>query len=274
MATETTRLFLLFLVMMTALSLAPMLSHAAVFWDDEMESFGSGDNQFDTLPIQPPPPYNPTTSDTSIKFSGAGSLRYNFYDYCQNRPTREIPTPCGGWTDRTFPSSDEHYGRLYIRVSQNFVHSASTGQSKIWGLRSSTGLSKMWFLFYFGLGLTGSMENTPNDGSTSNIPTNMTIPRETWSCVEWHFVANTPGVPNGIMQTWFNGTQTLNRNDVQFRGANNNSVWDFVRLYRQAGSGNVWIDRVAIGNTRIGCLGATSSSDTTRPASPQGLVIR
>lgn len=266
MATENTRPLLLFLAIMTTLSLVPTWSHATVFWDDELEVFGNGADQFDTLPTA-----GGHTVDTVVKFSGAGSLRYNYTELCQTSGSAQ---PCGGWTDRTFIQTNEHYGRVYMMVSDNFQWGAPNGQTKIFGVRSTTGLSKLWFNFYFGLGMIVSAENTPLDGSTTNIPINMSMPREQWVCFEWHFIANTPGVANGTLQTWKDGTQTVLRNDIQWRGPTNTSAWDFVRLYRQSGFGNLWFDRIAIGNTRIGCLGATSASDATRPAPPRGLVTR
>ena len=94
-------------------------------------------------------------------------------------------------------------------VSSDFQWGAPNGQTKIFGVRSTTGNSKLWFNFYFGLENIISAENTPADGSTTNIGVNMSQPREQWTCIEWHFIANTPGVPNGTLQMWKNGTQTI-----------------------------------------------------------------
>ena len=284
MSTENIRPFLLSLVMMTALSFVPMLSHAAVFWDDEMEVFtgsGHGGGGTPTGGVNPlpttadPQGIFPMTADTATKFSGAGSLRYNYTARCQVTDGSLGTQPCGGSTSRSFPYADEHYGRVYLRVSQDFQWGAPNGQTKIFGVRSSQGLSKLWFNFYFGLGMIVSAENTPNNGSTSNIHLNYTVPREQWTCFEWHIKANNPpGTPNGILETWGNGVRTILRNDVQWRGTGNNSYFDYIHPYRQSGFGNIWLDRMATGSTRIGCLGATPASDTVQPAPPQGLVIR
>ena len=75
-STENIRPFLLFLVMMTALSFVPMLSHAAVFWDDEMEEGTTG------FKYQPNYDSGAFTYDTSVKFSGSGSIRLNFPNAC------------------------------------------------------------------------------------------------------------------------------------------------------------------------------------------------
>ncbi len=73
MSTENTRPFLLFLIIMTALSLAPMLSHGAVFWDDEMEE-GNTDSSHAYMPSTMIPGVN-MAYDTNVKFSGNGSIR-------------------------------------------------------------------------------------------------------------------------------------------------------------------------------------------------------
>jgi hypothetical protein len=153
-----------------------------------------------------------------------------------------------------------------LRISQNFQWGAVNGQSKVWGVRSGTGLNKLWFNFYFGLGMIISAENTPETGHTQNIPINFTMPREQWVCFEWHFKQNSPaGTPTGIAEVWVNENQTLNRTDIQWAGPTGNTSigWNHIRNYRQSGGpqtlgvgqvAHIWFDRVAVGDTRIGCL--------------------
>ena len=210
------------------------------------------------------------TYDTAVKFSGSGSLRFNYPIACQG-PIAS--TPCGGWTDRLFPSGPEHYGRLYLRVSSDFQWGAANGSTKIIGLRGP-GTSRFWPSFYFGLNMIVSAENTPTDGQTTNIPINTTMPREIWTCFEWHYIANTPGVANGTLQTWKDGVLTTNRSDVQWRGPTNTSHLNYVRLYRQSGFGSLWFDRIGVGDTRIGCIGAPPVVDTTPPTAPSSLVAQ
>lgn len=273
------------LLTLSVLLCLPTMAQAVVFWDDEMETFAGGANQFDPLPIIDPVGHEVVTSP---KFSGAGALQYNYYDACH---ALTGGTPCGGWTDRFFPNdsaaaeTNEHYGRTYLRVSQNFKWSNGNGQSKLWGVRSNTGLNKLWFNFYFGLGMIISAENTPTTGSTTNIPINITMPREEWHCIEWHFKRNDPiGTPTGIAEVWFDGTQTLNRSDVQWTGPTGNTSvgWNHIRQYRQSGGplvtgigdvAHVWFDRVATGSTRIGCDGSPPIPDTTPPSPPTALSL-
>ena len=84
MSTEHTRPLLLSLIIMTALSLAPMLSHAAVFWDDEMEQGNT--NFLPAYMLSTMIPGGNMAYDTNVKFSGAASLRYNYPAICQTAP--------------------------------------------------------------------------------------------------------------------------------------------------------------------------------------------
>ena len=284
----------------------------AIYWDDELTTFngtghGSGGattGGFNPLPIFPEPVWDnpntpapndgwgipgtqPMTVDTSIALSGTSSLRYNYTGRCQVTDGSAGVQPCGGSTSRNFGVyAPEHYGRIYIRISANFQWAAVNGQSKIFGVRSTQGVSKMWFNFYFSLGVIASCENTPVTGSTSNIPKGgslFTMPRETWTCFEWRIKANDPpGTANGELQTWVNNVQTFLRTDISWRGPGNNSYLDFFHFYRQNGGpaqgdeadgiAHIWFDRVAIGNTRIGLVGGPAP-DTTPPPVPSAPTI-
>jgi hypothetical protein len=41
-------------------------------------------------------------------------------------------------------------------------------------------------------------------------------------------------------------------------------------MYRQSGLGSIWFDRVAVGDTRIGCVNTTGNAP---PAAPRGLIV-
>ena len=120
-----------------------------------------------------------------------------------------------------------------------------------------------------------SAENTPADGSTTNIAIQYVACHESNGlCFEWHFIANTPGVPNGRCKCGRRDPNDCCETIYSGIGPTNTSAWDLVRLYRQSGSGNLWFDRIAIGEYADWVLRSTSASNTTRPAPPQGLVIR
>lgn len=273
MATEHTRPLLLSLIMMTALSLVPMLSHAAVFWDDEMEA-GS--------PFEAPYAIGigAMAYDTNVKMSGAGSLRLEYPTQCE--PLALGNVGCGGGAGREIPPTDNLYRRIYFRMSGQgpivtpsrlFETSVKTFTKML--RATSDGINKEWWM----MGCCGSkrflltQENTPPGGAT-NVFTNFTLTDNRWYCLETHDKLGTPGVANGIAEAWVDGVNVLTKSDILNRQAGNNNLWNRVEVFRQTGRGNIWWDRFATGNTRIGCLGATPASDTTPPAPPQGLVIR
>lgn len=276
MSTENIRPFLLFLVMMTTLSLVPMLSHGAIFWDDEMEEGTSGfspEYMASTLI-----PQNTMTYDTTVKFSGSGSIRLNYPPQCE-RATFGGPG-CGGAATRSVPPTDNFYRRVYFRMSGLGPEVTSSGLfetsintfTKL--LRTvSDGLNRDWWV----MGCCGSKrfnftaENVPPNQALSVFASNTFVDNR-WYCLEAHEKLNTPGVANGIVEGWVDGVRVLNKTDVMFRLAGNTNLWDTAGIFRQTGRGNIWWDRFAAGDTRIGCLGPTS--DTNPPAPPQELVIR
>lgn len=237
---------------------------AAVFWDDELEAGNTGYG----LPGGFSPPA--MVFDTAVKFSGNGSLRYDFNANCY--PDSSAQSNCGGFTDRTFPGTANFYRRFYIRLSQGFT--VSDVFTKL--LRSdTTGPNSNWWT----LGCCGQLklivgnQNVPSIGSTMNNYTSYTMPTNQWVCVETYEKLNTPGVADGVQQAWADGVQILNTTNVQYRMAGDNSLFNNNRLYRQTGLGSIWFDRIAVGDTRIGCLGA-GTGDTTAPAPPANFKVQ
>ena len=287
-STENIRPFLLFLVMMTTLSLVPMLSHGAVFWDDEMESTSS--------PFYYAPNFESGTYafDTSVKFSGTASIRINFPLACDIPYGQGTKGQCGGSLTRTFPDTASVYKRVYFRMSGStaqgatiqtpsglFQSSATShtkmlkGQSLVIGGASENNIRHWWEIGCCG-GKTFNLsaEHVPTYFSTTNYYSNIMLRDNLWYCIETHEVVNTPGVANGVAEAWVDGVKVLTRTDIMWQRAESNFLWHEFSLMRQNGAGNFWWDRFAAGDTRIGCLGATAASDTNQPAPPQGLVIR
>ena len=64
------------------------------------------------------------------------------------------------------------------------------------------------------------------------------IPQNQWVCLEGRITMNTPGVYNGIIQTWVNGSLVINRTDLMLRNAvlsqqtGPNSQLRFVKFYQ------------------------------------------
>ena len=282
MPTENTRPLLLFLVIMTALSLAPMLSHAAVFWDDEMEQ---GNTDFAAAyMLSTLIPAGTMAYDTSVKFSGSGSIRLNYPAICQTLTTQN---QCGGSATRTFPLTDNVWKRAYFRMSGTGPNPTVSGLFEP-SIAAFTKLLKGQSLVidgltsrhWWGMGcctrknFIQSQEHVPSPGRTTNLASSITFTDNRWYCIETHEVMNTPGLPDGISEAWVDGVKVATKTDVMWRQAGSTLQWSEFAIFRQIGIGNIWWDRLAAGNTRIGCLGDTSGSDTTPPAPPQGLVTR
>ena len=277
MATENTRSLLLFLVMMTALSFVPMLSHAAVFWDDEMEQ---GNTDFSSAyMLSTMIPGGIMAYDTTVKMSGNGSIRLNYPIACQTLTTAG---QCGGSLERTIPLTENLYRRAYFRMSGLGPNTTASGlfETSVSAFTKmmrtvSDGLNRDWWA----MGCCGrktfnfAAENVPPNQALA-LYTSITLADNRWYCLETHEQMNTPGVANGIVEGWVDGVRVLSKTDVMYRLADNTNQWRKAGIFRQLGIGNVWWDRYAVGDTRIGCLGATSASDTNRPGPPQGLVIR
>jgi hypothetical protein len=249
-------------------------SHAIVYWDDELESGNTG---------YPDLVANGHTCggsvgfeyDTSNKISGTASLKMNY-------PGLSFYNLCGGFADRAFTPSDDIWIRLHIRLSSGWI--TSTVTTKLPRIdQTASSLLKNWLVMVFsGTSVFLGAENYPSFGSTVNIPPNAgdanlrTNPEGQWVCIEVHLVNNTPGVANGVYQAYKNGDIFANYSDRIWRRADNggaNSHWDNIRLFRQNGGGSINYDRLAVGNTRMGCVGGGAPPDTTPPATPTGLTV-
>ncbi len=257
-AERDTRLHLLLVIVVTLLACFPFLSQAAVFWDDEMEAGNTGYGLVGGA----------MSFDTAVKFSGNGSVRLDFPSVCY--PDASAQENCGGYMDRTFTPTSSFYRRFYMRLSPGFT--ISDVFTKV--MRSdTTGLTSNWWT----LGCCGSTQLNVHDqnvpvGNTSVYYANFNFNRGQWYCVETYEQLNTPGVANGVQQAWVDGVQVLSQSGIMYRAAGDNSLYNNNRLYRQTGTGSIWYDRVAVGDSRIGCAGTPPPSDTTPPAIPSGLT--
>jgi hypothetical protein len=100
-----------------------------------------------------------------------------------------------------------------------------------------------------------------------------------WDQVETEFKLNTPGLSDGLLRMWVNGVLKIEALNLQFRGPTPTSIssqgllvpsttqFDKAQIFVQCGLGNMWWDRVAVGNTRIGPT-QPASTDSTPPARP------
>lgn len=259
----TLRTLLLSLVVMAVLSLLPISSHAAVFWDD---GFEAGTSRYTIV--------GGMSYDTGRVRSGARSLRQNFLgNHIQG----------GTFTDRTFNKTEELWSRFYFYFPSSFQVDAQS-QTKMMLQGEDCCYPSYWWGMLFGSPkLTVAVQGVilPNGSLDTVNLYGSVIPRDQWVCIETHIKNNTPGVANGVVQAWINGNIAMNHNNIQMRHAvfnqKNSPTAGFTlnRLYVQyGGPGNLNYDDIAVGNTRIGCSGGGSSTDTTALQPPSGLHVQ
>lgn len=125
------------------------------------------------------------------------------------------------------------------------------------------------------------MAVTTPDPPSFNIFASVTIPQNQWVCLEGRITMNTPGVADGIVQSWVNGVADLNRTNLLLRNAvltqknGPNSRIQFTQIYIQHGVGTLYYDDYAVSrDARIGCGGTLPVGDTTPPTAPSSLVAQ
>lgn len=237
---------------------------ATIFWDDEMEAGNTGYNISGKSGIM--------TFDTSVKFSGNGSLRLDYPSECY--PDKILQGfQCGGFIDRTFPETSNLYRRFYLNMANAFT--VGDTETKIMATYPSGNTTfTTWWEFRFGSHEFSAVVSRALDGGSDPYGESGTIPFDQWVCIETHEQLNTPGQANGVYELWVNGTQVLSARNVKFLVSGDNNRMSINRLYRQVGRGSLWFDRIAVGDSRIGCTGSPGSSTSRPPASPTGLTVQ
>lgn len=239
-------------IVLMAILAFPITANATIFWDDEMESGNTGY----TLPGNGGMSY-----DTSVKFSGNGSTRYNYpTGVCY--PDANAQVNCGGFMDRTFTSTATFYRRVYFMMSVGFtVSDIFTKMFRSDTENLSTGYTGWWTMGCCGDKLWNvGLQNVPSFGAATTVDSTFTFSDGQWYCLETREVLNTPGVSNGILQAWVDGVLVMDRSDILYRQSGDTSLFNNNRMYRQTGQGSLWFDRLAVGDTRIGCLGGGGST--------------
>jgi hypothetical protein len=269
MSAANLRTPLLSLIVTAVLSLIPISSHAAVFWDDEMEAGNTG---------YPGLVANGYTCggvvgfqyDTVNKISGTASLKENFGGIQYEA--------CGGFADRYFPQTDDLWGRFYIRLSPNFV--VGTISTKIMRNDTNTVQNHWWGMPWSSNFVALGLQNYPTNGAGKSFYPNVgdgSLPRGQFVCIETRIKHNTVGQADGLVEAYKNGVRFLYYTGLEIRKVSQgtqNAHFASNRMYRQNGGGSINYDRVAFGNTRIGCLGSVPASDSTLPTIPNGVSVR
>ncbi len=103
-------------------------------------------------------------------------------------------------------------------------------------------------------------------------------PLNQWQCVEQHLKVNTPGVKDGILQTWVNGKLAMDRRDVLLRKQppykvpGNLGIQKFWGTLHNGGkapfghNATLWYDQTVIATKRIGCIPGTVGVGNPPPA--------
>lgn len=198
----------------------------------------------------------------------------------------------GTWIDRRFQATDDLYWRVWYRLSNNWV-SDTTEQVKGFNIGDSNHYPNFWVMHHAFGSPTISIQSQGQagpcpDGATHGACgywTGTPMPLGTWVCYEGHIRMNTPGVSNGLVEQWRNGTLVQTFPNALLRPATDGgpgqrsslATFSFIRVYVQgiAAVGSKYYDDLAVGNTRIGCGGTPPPpSDATPPTPPIGLTAR
>lgn len=262
-------LFLLFILFLWAVPV-----QATTFWiaHFDAEDDNWSDNNLGTPGIMVGGS-GPIQIDLTKSFLGAGSARYMFgtTGACLNSSPNF--TDCGGFYNRTFPATKELWTRAYLFLSSDFI--VGTSVTKIYQ-GSTNDVYSNWLLFHDGHpDFMLLLQNVPS-GSGQSFPLyDGSQPLGVWTCVETHEILSDPGVANGKAEFYVNGSIVAAKNDVLSVAAGHTAMFTYEKVYRQYGYGYMWIDELAVGDTRIGCGGGggTITGDTTPPAVPIGLAV-
>lgn len=247
--------------------LAVLPAHAATYFD---ESFEYADNAAWLAPgtgwvnsaCSPAGHVGIMEISAARSFSGTKSLKFTYIGLLPGN----IPNvTC--FLDRFHTRTPELYTRRYVYLD-NFHGTSPPSKQLFMGEGAYVNL-------WSGFEGTNNLHRYNLQGSTlpsaQQNPSFGNVPIGRWVCIETHTKMNTPGVANGILEEWMDGVLRYSNTALLINSANQNSQHKFVRLYRQHGNGVIYLDELAVGDTRIGCLGAPST-DTTPPRAPSNFV--
>lgn len=252
-------------------------SHAAIFFDSDFELEGGNDwaaNGWNDFGLAPAPgTFMSMTNQQAFTGARSLSLAYDNINGSTQRPS----------IYRNIPAGTKHiFVRFAFRLDPAFQLS-SNGGTKLIRWRATDGYPILWInnkWNSYAFDMEGPYDRTGNwILYCGRVPS-----RTSWDQVEIEYKLNDPGVSNGLLRMWVNGTlcvESLNHQfigptptSVGLSGLSNPSTSTLLttQVYLQSGNGKMFYDRLAIGNTRIGPTKSTSTSaDSTAPASPQGL---
>jgi len=260
--------------LITTLSLAlPSASQGGIYWADDFENHLTPN--WDTTACGIPAPQDGCNAQisTDLAHSPSHALKSVFTSTCGNGPAGQLG--CGAYYDRPHPYTREIWMRFYYFTS-NFTYDGN-GTKHFYHVPDNDGDPLvLWINIFSSRDLGAQVAFSPlhicppgasNAGqldATCNLfPTIQSKPPNDnqWYCIETHAKSDPT---NGIIEVFIDGTKTLGYYNIATCGAQCSQQWHFVRQYTQHGLGTRYIDDLAVGDTRIGCSGVT----TTTPSSP------
>lgn len=129
---------------------------------------------------------------------GEAAARFNAGDFGETNPkriyTRLLITNSPDWSDGTNTGT------------KGFFYTQQDLRNHFTGMFGQNGIGP-----FSGLQFNGS-----SSGTNRNMDGGIVLPRGTWADFEWIFIANTPGVANGVLRSWVNGVQYQNLTDVSY----------------------------------------------------------
>lgn len=230
--------------------------YAATFWDDGMEyadqptmaaAWDGASCVGDTEVLVP---------TTAKAHAGSKSLQEKFTG---SAPNYEGGASCyfGG---RQFTPTTTLYSRWYMYMTDhagtgNFLPGNPTTKIALQFPDTCTTCFSVWWVMINGTTNLAAVWQHSINGSVNYEAVSGNIPQQQWVCVETQITMDAPaGSGNGILRAWINGTQVLNRTDLNLLGTGGSGPLFANRLYTQNGLGTIYYDDFAVGNTRINCL--------------------
>ena len=273
----------LLLLMLTLM--IPSSSHAAIFFDDSFETCVVGGGA--SFPCEGWNDFGQEVAGvsdvvTSPTFSGSKSFQQTLTH--AGLPTGNVYKPS---IYKSFTPRDHIFFRWANKYSVPYQSCLINGMSKSVRLKISQGYPLIWIANYFGR--YSVFVEAPYYSTTKRFDTGVSVTSGNWDQLEAEWKLNTPGRADGLLRFWVNGVLLVEELNKEWRGPFPDSVHPIygpnyptpstaqisnTQIYVQCGVGNIWYDRFAVGDTRIGLTTGQPRSDTTPPASPQGLQAR
>ena len=270
----------LLLLMLTLTIPAP--SHASVFFDTSFETCVVGGGA--SFPCEGWDDFKQEVAGvidvvTSPTFSGGKSFKQ----------TLTLATGVGNLYKpsifKTFPATDHIYARWANRWSVPFQACQINGYTKFVRFKVTSGYPLIWIVNYFGA--YAVVVEGPYGSATALYTTGVPVTSGKWDQIEFEWKLNTPGRADGWLRFWIDGVLRIEKLNKEWRGPTPTSVHPIygfdtkstvqitnTQIYVQCGVGNVWYDRFAVGDTRIGLTTGQTSSDVTPPVIPSGVQAR